>query len=45
MKGDPERVAEHRAILQQYKKRVKQLVRQHRIEVALERARQSVAEG
>ncbi len=47
LKGNLERVAEHRAILlQQYihtlltKKRVKQLVRQHRIEVALERARQ-----
>jgi hypothetical protein len=40
LKGDPERVAEHRAILQQYKKRVKHLVRQYRVEVALERARQ-----
>ncbi len=40
LKGDPERGAEHRAILQQYKRRVKQLVRQHRVGVALERARQ-----
>ncbi len=40
LKGNPERNAEHRAILQQYKRRVKQLVKQYRVEVALERARQ-----
>ena len=40
LKGDPQLDAEHRAILQQYKRRVKQLVRQYRVEVALERARQ-----
>ena len=40
LQGDPQLDTEHRAILQQYKRRVKQLVRQYRVEVALERARQ-----
>jgi hypothetical protein len=42
LKGDPQLDTEHRAILQQYKKRVKQLVRQCRVEAALERARQLI---
>ncbi len=40
LKGDPGKDAEHRAILQQYKRRVKQLVKQYRVEAALQRARQ-----
>jgi hypothetical protein len=40
LQGDPEGDAERRAIQQQYKRRVKQLVRRYRVEVARERARQ-----
>jgi hypothetical protein len=40
LKGNPDKDTERRAILQQYKRRVKHLVRQYRVEVALDRARQ-----
>jgi hypothetical protein len=40
LQGDPQKDVERRAIQQQYKRRVKQLVRRYKIDVALERARQ-----